>query len=82
MRTATSPGQWQPWTAVSALLGIAIRAEIRLQTLCSLPFSAEAGAKHSFKVLARPGVIVFECVTCFIVFFFKLCLCIDIVEVY
>ena len=49
MRTAISPGQWKPWTAVSALLGLVNMAEIGQNALRSLPFTAEAGAKHSFK---------------------------------
>ena len=39
MRTAISPGKWQPWTA-DMKLG---------QSLCTLPFTAEAGAEHPFK---------------------------------
>ena len=53
MHTAISPGQWQPWTAVSALFGLVAwhsrQAEKGLKALCSLPFTAEAGAKHPYK---------------------------------
>ena len=48
------PGQWQPWTAVSALFSASSawhsrRAAIGLKALCNLSFIAEAGAKHPFK---------------------------------
>ena len=50
MRTAISSGQWQPWTAVSALLvWHSRRAAIGLKALRSLPFTAEAGAKYPSK---------------------------------
>ena len=44
MRTAISPGQWQPWTAVSASLSLismaysSRRAATGPKALCSLPF--------------------------------------------
>ena len=33
--------------------GIAVRQKIGLQALCTLPFTAEAGAKHPFKVIPQ-----------------------------
>ena len=54
MRTAISPGQWQPWTAVSALLGLSGMAwssgSYRTrEAYFKLPFTAEAGAlKEAF----------------------------------
>ena len=53
MRTAISSRQWQPWTAVSALLGLSTLhsrgAAIGLKASCSLPFTTEASARHPFK---------------------------------
>jgi len=53
MRTAISPGQWQPWTAVSSLLGLISMALARRKGLTEdhrsrrlLPRRVQ---KHSFK---------------------------------
>ena len=43
MCTTISPRQWQPWTAVSPLLG---RENLHIKDLSS---TAKASAKHSFK---------------------------------
>ena len=47
MRTALSPRQWMPWTAVSALLGLISMAY--LSGSSTLPLTAKAGTKHRFE---------------------------------
>ena len=50
MRIALSPGQWQPWTAVSPLWGSSAwhnrRVNERGKPVFERPFNAEASAKH------------------------------------
>ena len=63
MRTAISPEQWQPWTAVSALLGLIrwhSQAPVRInpKVLLLTPFTAEADAKHPFKRQLHPIHVV------------------------
>ena len=85
MRTAISPGQWQPWTAVSALLGIEHRAFSPifcltampcwwgLTRLKQLPMAATAWLIWLCACVSyRPDCgLVFECLT-FLLFFFML----------
>ena len=58
MRTAISPGQWQPWTAVSPLLGL-IRRAIAVGSMnvenphVSKTLYCRGEWKHSFKRQAR-----------------------------
>ena len=47
MRTAISPGQWQPWTAVSASLGlISMAYSSRRAATGQFLFTTETGARH------------------------------------
>ena len=50
MRTAISPGQWQPWTAVST-----VGQKIGLKAVCILLFTAEAGTKRQFHTSSVKG---------------------------